>query len=59
MSAGEERFTVGLLYDVTRVLEQHGYQPPADETKRGRAIGRAMSALFELVHAYEGQEGGQ
>ncbi|MFI7134213.1 hypothetical protein ACIBQ1_51705 [Nonomuraea sp. NPDC050153] len=59
MSAGEARFTVGLLYDVTRVLEEHGYRPPADESERGRAMGRAMSALFELVHAYEGREGGQ
>ncbi len=60
MSAGEDRFTIGLLYDITRVLQQHGYQPPAgDDAERGRAMGRAVSALLELVHAYEGREVGQ
>lgn len=59
MSAGDARFTFGLLYDVTRVLEEHGYQPPADKTQRGQATGKTMSALLELVRAYEGREGEQ
>lgn len=47
----DPRFTAGLLYDVFKLLEQHGYKqgPEAADTSR------ALVALLQLTRAYEGR----
>lgn len=58
MAEKPERFTNGLIYDVVKVLEAHGYQQPpvvdGDPTNRHRALGQTVSALLNLVRAFEG-----
>jgi hypothetical protein len=49
----DERFNIGLLYDVFKVLEQHGYQKPEESPG---AIGRSLLALGDLVRVFEGGE---
>jgi len=52
----DDRFTLGLLVDVQKVLEAHGYRLPTDEQARYIALGRSMTALGKLVEAFEGRE---
>lgn len=56
---GDDRFTHGLIYDITKVLEEHGYAPPqpgqdGDASARNRAYGSMTLHLFRLVRAFEG-----
>ena len=52
---GDSRFTVGLLADVFRLLEEHGYRPPLDgTTMHHRSVARSMVALRTLAIAFEG-----
>lgn len=58
---GDCRFNMGLLYEVVKVLEAHGYKPPepgpdGDESAVNRAYGASLSALYRLVRAFEGIE---
>lgn len=48
--SGDDRFTAGLIYDVFKVLEQHGY-----ERTPNVASGGALAALWDLVKAFEGR----
>ncbi|MEN3538818.1 hypothetical protein AAH991_27160 [Microbispora sp. ZYX-F-249] len=50
----DSRFTIGLIYDVTKVLEQHGYRLP-DGDSRTRALGAFSGVLLHLVETYEGR----
>jgi hypothetical protein len=54
--AEDPRFNFGLMFDVHKVLEQHGFTPPADAQERHRAYGAAMSHLYRLVRAFEGHD---
>lgn len=56
-TAGEldGRFTHGLLFDVFRVLEQHGYAQPFDEREHNRSTSGALVALGALVREFEGR----
>ncbi|MEV7971477.1 hypothetical protein AB0O34_36630 [Sphaerisporangium sp. NPDC088356] len=51
---GDNRFTNGLIYDVIKVLEQHGYKLPSDDLQTS-ALGRSVGVLLELVETYEGR----
>lgn len=59
-SSGEDpRFTHGLIFDIHKVLHQHGYKPPGpgpdgDESRTHRAYGSMVSSLYRLVRAFEG-----
>ena len=46
----DPRFTAGLLYDVTKVLEEHGYKAHPD------CSAKALVALLGFVRAFEGKE---
>lgn len=48
-----DRFTWGLILDVFRVLNEHGYIRGSNGD-----IGHAVGVLMDLVKAYEGTEGG-
>lgn len=55
----DPRFNLGLVYDVTQVLEQHGYRAPepgpdGDESAKNRAYGSLLSNLYRLVREFEG-----
>ncbi|GAA5045527.1 hypothetical protein HNP84_002607 [Thermocatellispora tengchongensis] len=54
MADDDARFTWGLVYDVWKVLEAHGYRLPAEDTPRYRALGEMLSRLLELTRAFEG-----
>lgn len=45
----DPRFTTGLLFDVLRVLDSHGYRCASD-----RALGAVVGILGVLVATYEG-----
>lgn len=52
----DHRFTHGLLFDVFRVLEQHGYAlPTEDDRARNRAHSGSLVALGALVREFEGR----
>ncbi|OPG09300.1 hypothetical protein B1L11_26190 [Microbispora sp. GKU 823] len=53
-STHDSRFTTGLIYDVTKVLEKHGYRLPDGEEQTG-ALGRSVGLLLHLVETYEGR----
>lgn len=50
----DHRFTTGLVYDIAKVLEQHGYHLPANG-QQSNVLGRAVGVLHELVEIYEGR----
>ena len=55
----DERFTHGLIFDMVKVLEGHGYRLPpvgedGDATAHNRALGQTVGALLKLVRTYEG-----
>ena len=51
------RFTLSLLADVFRVLEQHDYRPPLDgTTARNVSVANSLVALRALTVAFEGGE---
>lgn len=55
----DERFNMGLVYDINQVLERHGYRlpepgPAGDESAKNRAYGSLLANLFRLVREYEG-----
>ncbi|GIH63993.1 hypothetical protein [Microbispora siamensis] len=52
--ADDGRFNIGLIYDVTKVLEQHGYRLPEGEG-RTSALGAFAGVLLHLVDTYEGR----
>ncbi|MEU8055731.1 hypothetical protein [Microbispora bryophytorum] len=52
--ADDSRFTSGLIYDITKVLKQHGYQLPSDE-RHNQALDPSVGVLLELVETYEGR----
>jgi len=52
-SSGDRRMNYGLVYDITQVLEQHGFAAPKDE-RAARAMGRSVRIIYELTRAYEG-----
>lgn len=52
----DPRFTMGLIHDVTEVLEAHGYHLPDTGVSRHVALGRSVTALLALVRAYEGTD---
>jgi hypothetical protein len=54
-SGDDPRFTMGLIYDVFRVLEAHGYRRPDRESSLATAD--AVVALLRLVRAFEGTTG--
>lgn len=47
-----EKFTLGLLSDVFKVLAAHGYE----QGKDNKVYSRSMTALLALTRAYEGEE---
>lgn len=47
----DPRFTLGLLFDVGKVLEAHGF--PALEAYTGRELMRLQQVLFDFVHPPE------
>lgn len=51
LAEGDTRFTHGLIYDVFKVLEAHGYTRSDDN----RSTASAMLALGDLVEAFEGR----
>jgi hypothetical protein len=53
----DPRFTLGLVLDVARVLEQHGYPPIA----KGRELVDLQVALFRFLYGAGGPglDGGQ
>jgi hypothetical protein len=53
-SSCDSRFTTGLIYDITKVLEKHGYRLPDGEDQTG-ALGRSVGVLLHLVETYEGR----
>lgn len=55
----DPRFNLGLIYDITQVLEKHGYRPPAagpdgDESAKNRAHGLLLANLSRMVREFEG-----
>lgn len=53
------RFNLGLVYDITEVLEKHGYRTPepgpdGDESAKNRAYGSMLANLYRLVREFEG-----
>lgn len=55
----DPRFNLGLVYDITQVLERHGYRAPAagpdgDESAKNRAHGLLLANLSRMVREFEG-----
>lgn len=55
----DDRFNMGLIYDITQVLDKHGYRTPGpgpdgDESAKNRAHGSLLSNLYRLVREFEG-----
>lgn len=51
----DSRYTLSLLADVFRVLEQHGYRQPLEgTTARNVSTSNSMVALRALTIAFEG-----
>ncbi|MCP2168112.1 hypothetical protein [Goodfellowiella coeruleoviolacea] len=51
---GSNRLTTGLLRDVVKVLERHGFHRPDDRTAARHAMGGTIAGLIELCAAFEG-----
>lgn len=49
----DRRFTNGLIYDVVKVLEAHGYATPDDDGHR--ALGHTVAELWRLCETFEGR----
>lgn len=59
-SVPDSRFNLGLVYDVHKVLVDHGYRlpepgPDGDKSAQNRAYGLALMRLSQLVRAFEGE----
>lgn len=53
----DPRLNIGLLADLFRVLEDHGFRRPLDGTSaRNIATGRAIVAVHTLARVFEGGE---
>lgn len=55
----DPRFNLGFVYDITQVLEKHGYRTPepgpdGDETAKNRAHGLLLANLSRMVREFEG-----
>lgn len=53
---GTDRLTVGLLSDLTKLLQRHGYALPADKHEANSAMGKTIGNLALMVADFEGLE---
>ena len=53
----DARLNFGLIADVFRVLEEHGFRRPLEDTRACNiATGRAIGAVYALSEAFEGRD---
>jgi hypothetical protein len=52
----DHRLTLGLLADVIKLLEEHGFELPTEESARNRAHADRLLGVYRLARAFEGQD---